>query len=457
MRYLLSKAYDPLDREQRGQHHEQAHEKKIGIPSFSDSGRSSKEGSFFPNTALASTGGAGHARARRAAVLSRVLITRPTHSLTVRELRTAYLQQVRAATADLRSSITTRNSPTLCQWKRSHIATTGRLKRQRARRRRRHGSPIIQPGCSLTGINYTPGTGDPKLALGLGFKEPVERTELRFHNTPKYRVCGQTSGVGCAAINLVPAPITSQINSFFNTTNLRQAAVNTSGQQIPLNQFLGAQVVNQLGNTLGSLAQKLPSVANSILFPNDVTTTSPTQELFQQFGVQARNALDTAAFQLGSDLALFSGSPVIASQVGPTLMGSTSSSNSIASALMNLPFGTTALNSAVLDELNTGFNSVVSPLNSFFGLQGQTNQTLPTTGLTSLFLRAAEFNTGFNNGFATDTTSGFPGLGVAPTNFNTSFATGFSNLSNTGGPEHGIRQHSPWYQGTVGGVPVQSR
>ena len=67
----------------------------------------------------------------------------------------------------------------------------------------------------------------------------------------------------------------SQINNFFNTTPVNQLSVNASGQRIPLEQFLGGQLVSQVGNTLGSLAQSFPNVANAALFPNGTTGIRP--------------------------------------------------------------------------------------------------------------------------------------------------------------------------------------
>ena len=59
------------------------------------------------------------------------------------------------------------------------------------------------------------------------------------------------------------------------------------------------QLVSQLGNSLGSLAQDYPGVADSVLYPNGVagTTTarSHRQALMSQFNTMASNALATAA------------------------------------------------------------------------------------------------------------------------------------------------------------------
>jgi hypothetical protein len=135
-------------------------------------------------------------------------------------------------------------------------------------------------------------------------------------------------------------------NQFFASNNLSHLSVNSSGQQIPLTQLMGGQVVSQLSNTLGSLAQSFSTVANSTLFPNG-TTSTPSSDLVTAFDTQASNALNTAAFELGSSLSTFNGFSSVISQIDPMLSGSASNLNSLASALQNLPFGGTGFDSAV--------------------------------------------------------------------------------------------------------------
>ena len=252
-------------------------------------------------------------------------------------------------------------------------------------------------------------------------------------------------------MRLAPTQVTGQINNFFATTNLTRLSVNNTGQQIPLNQFMGQQVVSQLSNTLGSLAASLPSVATSMLFPNGVTAT-PSQDLINGFNSQVTNALDTAAFQLGSSLAMLNGSSSVVSQLEPLLFGSTTNPNSLASVLQSLPLGTasssgitgasnTSLSSAVESALNTGMNNLVAPLASFLSVQEPANLTLPTADFTSPFSSAVStglLNSQFNNGFSTGTTSGFVGLGIAPALFNTNFGTGFNGLVNSAASTLGL-------------------
>jgi hypothetical protein len=220
---------------------------------------------------------------------------------------------------------------------------------------------------------------------------------------------------------------------------------------------MGGQLVNQVGNVLGSLAQSFPNAANSILFPNGATG-NPTQDLFDAFGKQARNALATAAFEIGSSLALFNGFSRVVLQIQPMLFGSASGVNSLASALQNLPFGGSGFNSAVLDAFNSAFNNMVGPVNSFFGMQGQSSVALPLTGITSPFstqFSGSSFMNGFNNGFAPGTNTGFVGFGPAPSIFNTNFGTAFNNSVASTTQSMGFIPLGT--TGTAGGVPVQSR
>jgi hypothetical protein len=222
--------------------------------------------------------------------------------------------------------------------------------------------------------------------------------------------------------------INPQFTRFFNTTNLNALSVNSSGQQIPLNQFMAGQVVNQLSNALGLLAQSFPNVTNSMLFPNSTigtisttgtgisgttgttgTTGNPTQDALTAFSQQVNTALNNVAFLLGNNLALFNGSSNVISQLAPMLFGSTTNGStnttnltSLASALQNLPFGSTGFNTAVANAFNSGFGSLVGPLNSFLGMQGQSNLTLPTSGFTS------PFNSDFSGSSFNETPHGSP-------------------------------------------------
>ena len=166
--------------------------------------------------------------------------------------------------------------------------------------------------------------------LGSGPKSLVSRLNALAQAG---KLSGTTAASSRALTNLLTTTnqqTVSQLNNFFNTTPVNQLSVNASGQHIPLQQFLGDRLVSQVGNTLGSLSQSFPTVANAALFPNS-TTGIPTQAAMNAFTTQYDNALATAAYQLGSGLALFPTSSSVVSQIAPMLFGSGTASNSLAS------------------------------------------------------------------------------------------------------------------------------
>src|SRR5699024_8756343 len=153
-------------------------------------------------------------------------------------------------------------------------------------------------------------------------------------------------------------------------------SVNSTGQRIPLEQFMGNQLLNQVGNTFGQLSQTFPSVANSTLFPNG-TNVTPTHAAVNQFTTQAGHALATAAFQLGSSLSVFPGSSGVIAQLQPLLFGSANSPvNSLASSAatgINSTGGTfnPSASSAATGIAGNTFSSLVSALQGLpFGSTG---------------------------------------------------------------------------------------
>jgi hypothetical protein len=225
----------------------------------------------------------------------------------------------------------------------------------------------------------------------------------------------------------------ARLNNFLATTPINRLSVNQARQRIPLQQFMGSQIVNQLGNTLGSLAQSFNTNANSSLFANGVTTATPANQiaLLNQTG----NALGTAAFQLGSDVALF---PFNSRTVGPGLQSAlfANTPTSLFNQLQSLPNINTAFNTAASTAFNNGFTNLVTPLNSFFNVP-TTAQTLslPTSAFTNVI--GPSFNNianGFSDGFG----SGFMGFGTAPTTFNTNFGTGFNGFVTTMNASNGF-------------------
>ena len=97
------------------------------------------------------------------------------------------------------------------------------------------------------------------------------------------------------------------LNSARRTNFLRTAPLNrlsidpTTGQRIPLQQFMAQQVVSQFGNTLGSLASSFPTVANTAIFNNGTISTDPAvqQTFANQLAVGRRGRHEPARQQPG--------------------------------------------------------------------------------------------------------------------------------------------------------------
>ena len=96
------------------------------------------------------------------------------------------------------------------------------------------------------------------------------------------------------------------------------------------------------------------------------------------------------------------------------------------------------------------FGNLVSPLNTFFGLNSTTTPTLSTGPFTNTFgsqFTGTNFNSGFLGGFG----GTFPGFGLAPeTGFNNNFGLGFNNMIGTGLTGFGFGQGSSGGLGTGG-------
>jgi hypothetical protein len=229
----------------------------------------------------------------------------------------------------------------------------------------------------------------------------------------------------------------ARFGNYFTTTNLNRLSVDQGGGRIPLRQFMGNQLLGQVGNMLGVFAQNFPNVSTSALFPNGTIDVNglpitPSQDALGAFNLQASNALQAAAFQLGNGLSIFPGASQAASQIRPILFGSGVGSTSLASSLRNFQFGSSGFNSAVTNAFNSSFQSIGGVLNPFLGLQSQSSMTLPTSGFTSLFgpdFTGSNFASGFNNGFLAAPATGFIGFGQAPATFNSNFGTGFNTFA----------------------------
>jgi hypothetical protein len=386
---------------------------------------------------------------------SNVLVEKFGHPLTVTQLRAAYLVQVRVANSDLQNMVHTdiqqlysSGSVPTAQQQTDFEAMVGGALDATALRLSSQASLLPDSGRSLVPAiqNELLGSGSTSLASRLSSLAQSGR----FNGS-----AGKLQSMSSRQIKLATEQNIAEVNHYFKTTAVNSLSVNSSNQPISLKQFVGGQLVSQFANTLGSLAQSFPNVANSTLFPNG-TTSTVDQSLLDTFTSQSNSALSTAAFQIGSALELFPGFSNVTAQLQPMLFNSTTNTNSLVSTLENLDFGGTGFNTAVSSAFNSGFQNVVSAVSPFFGVQAQSNLSLPTDGFTNLFgsqFSDSNFNSGFNNGFVTGTSTGFTGFGMAPTSFNTNFSTGFNSLVSTVDQNLGLLGST----GTVGGVPVQSR
>ena len=283
-------------------------------------------------------------------VSAAVARARASHKLTVRQLRADYTKQVRAAARDLRSAIkadiaqlyangSTPTAQQLADFKASAAgavnATALRLSTQAA---------LLPDSARLVSAVQNE-------VLGSGAKSLASRLVSLAQSG---KLSGSTAASSCAlatTFNTASQQTISQINHYFNTTPVNSLSVNSSGQRIPLEQYLGSQLLNQVGDTLGSLAQSFPNVANAMLFPNG-TTGTPTQAATNAFTTQYDNALATAAYQLGSGLALFPGSSALVSQIQPILFGT--NSGGVSPTANNLQTGTLAIGTTGFEHRDPG-------------------------------------------------------------------------------------------------------
>ena len=279
----------------------------------------------------------------------------------------------------------------------------------------------------------------------------------------------------------------AQLANFFDTTSLNRLSVDQStGQRIPLQQFLNNGAVSRINNAFGTLANSVGAVAQSSLFDSTGTFNPQAVNGFQQ---QFSNALGTAASQVGSILSLLPNkSPTFGPQFQQALFaaGTDPATGQPANSLLNglggafpkatgtgtgtgTPFTSNMFNTNFQNNFTTGFQNVSGLVNNAFGVQttpGSTgNFTLPNgffqTGATfpNLFgsqFTSGNFANGFNNGFVTgqNAGNGFIGFGQAPTGFNNNFATGFNNFNSTLNQQFGFTQPNLGGTGTGTGLPT---
>ncbi len=374
-----------------------------------------------PTPASASTlGGSLATQANRQAMLQNLQ--------SIRQFRSAFLQQARAASGDLQRVINTQaaqlfadGTPTSQDLATFNAFVNGALN---ATTFRLSSQAALLPNSAdrlVGGIqNRMLGSGQTSLL------KQIQSQALVSRNTGSLQ---SLQNAIAQEVNRTFAGVNNQFNTFFSTTPLARLSVDqTTGQRIPFQQFLGNQVVNQFGNTLASLSQSFPTVGSSMLFPNGATTA--TLDAQRAFVNQFQQALGTTAFQLGSNLSLFQGAnATLTPTLQTALFGTDVTNPGLFGLLSNLPVDSVDFPTATSGLFSGNFADIISPLNTFFGLPTSQNVTLPNTNITGVFgptFTSTNFNSGFNNGFG----SGFIGFGVAPSGFDSNFGSGFSSLIN---------------------------
>ncbi len=390
-----------------------------------------------------------------------------SHKLPVQMVRKAFQQQVHVATQDLRTAIQSQisqlyangNTPTAQQLTDFQASIAGALNATALR---------LSTQASLLPRSTNLVTKIQNSILGTG----ANSLSTRLTTLAESGKLSGTTGVSSTALsnlfNSATRQGVSSVNTYFQATPVNGLSVNTSGQHIPLEQYMGSQLLNQVGNTLGMLAQAYPSVANAMLFPNGATGT-PSQSAISAFNTAYNNAVGTAAFQLGSGLSLFPLSSGVISQLVPLIYGSgstgatgttgttgttgitgTAASNlstslaSIPGLLQSLMLGgsagtigttgttgttgmtgttgltgttgtsigsltgtnsTSALQAAISQAFGGVYSSLASPLSTYFGVTTPSTLTLPTSGFNSLFA-SPYINSSYYNGFNNGFSSG---------------------------------------------------
>jgi hypothetical protein len=352
-----------------------------------------------------------------------------------RQIQRSYLQQVRAASRDLQqvignqaSQLFAAGTPTAQQLSDFNAFVDGAINAT-AFRVSSQAALLPNAGSRLVGSIQDALLGGGRQSL----MSQIQGQAFASRNTGSLQALQNAIGQG---INRSFQGVNNSFGSFFGTTPLLRVSVDpTTGQRIPLQQFLGQQVINQFGQSLGALNQALPTFGNTSLFANGATTADLAAR--QAFANQANSALGLAAFQLGNNLALFPGGTGLIPQLQPGLFGTTPGSTSLLGSVLNLPTTAADFNTAATGLFSNSFANLASPLGTFFGLPSTQTFNLPTGNFANVFgptFTGNDFFGGFNGGFGT----GIPGFGTAPTAFNTNFGTGFGNLIGTLNPTFGF-------------------
>ncbi|MDB5352436.1 MAG: hypothetical protein JWN86_3683 [Planctomycetota bacterium] len=343
------------------------------------------------------------------------------YSLSGQRLNHAVTQQVRAATSSARQAINAQitqlyaNGRPTAQQKADFLATANGILDATALR-------LSTLASLLPGGNDVLVPGIQRALLGSQSNSLASRIEqaVQSDRTARALTTSLTQNVNRATTQRI-----SVFNNYLSGNGPAFASIDQNGQSIPYAQFIGNQIISQLGNTLGMLSQTLPTLANSTLFANGATTATASAQ--QAFANQTLSALGVAASQLSTGLSLVPGlAPSLTSQLQTGLFGSGSSS--LFSTLQSLASTNNGFGAATSTAFTNAFQSLTSPLSSSFILPASQTFQLPTSTFSNLF--SSEFSS-FGNGFNTGFGSGFPGLGTASSSFNTNFGTGFNNLIST--------------------------
>jgi len=302
--------------------------------------------------------------------------------------------------------------------------------------------------------------------------------------------------------NLVNRDINQTFNAnvnalgrYFRSTPVGRLAIDpTTGQRIPVSQFLGEQAVTQINNIFGSFANSVGDIAAQTIFDAQGNFNPAGVQTFEQLYAQA---LGTAGNQIAGVLSLFPNGDSLAAQLQQGLFAigndpATGLPNvSLLNALINSlpapeppapaapiamalvvgpqssvtppigaqqgPLDLSQFRTTFQSNFTPAFQNLMTPVNSFFG-------TPQPAGLPTGFFQSGAifpnvfnspftgttFNSGFNNGFLTSG-SGFPGFGIAPSNFPSSFGTGFNGLVQSMNSPFGLTVPTLFNSG-VGGI-----
>lgn len=378
--------------------------------------------------------------------------TNGASGLTRQQLQTAFNQQFRGATRDLRAAVNTQIA---------QLYSNGRPTQQQVNNFNAYVGGLVNATSFRLSSQSALLPGSQRLIQNLQ-NSLLSSTSTSLVSrvgalTSNSRTIASQGGLR-SALNLqfdrTMSNNLTRLGDYFKTTPIARLAVDSSGQRVSLQNYIGSQIVNQYANTAGALAQSIPTVGFASLFPNTVpggTLTTPSPAALGAFQSQFMQGLGVATAQLGNSLNLLSGA---SSTVFPQLQqafygGMSTPSTGTGTAQSNLfqqlvgfrPTDQT-FNTDVNSAFKLNLQSVSNSVNTFLGMPTGQNVSLPTSqfNLTpnggsffNSFAGQDGSNVGFNNGFG----SGFIGFGQAPSTFNSSFSTGFnstvSNLNNTFG------------------------